>query len=547
LIAYALTASISCDIKEVNAVPGEVLSFSITVKNEEGYERDIRLSYFSPDGLEGRFVYEGKNVGTLRLNSSEEVNLEFQLEIPEDISEGTYFVSLYASGSHTIKVNVKYPDNPLRITSSITGVAVEAGDTVDFLLTLKNKLNGNYVVHLRCSVPEGWRCKFKENEVEVYAIVIGADEERNINLEVETDSSAEIGGYKIRPYFNDQFIELDVRITETHRGEKGEVKLKIVDRDGKGVSSARITAGNYTFYTSAEGEATFEIPPGTYDLRIYKGGYYDKEVKDVEVKAGKTTDLGTIFMEKKAYFAELVVLNPKLTSTLGKPAVFRFRIENRGYADDAYRLSVDELPPGFYAKFRDGEGSVVSEVFVESGESKEAYLEILLPPSAEPGVYSFTLNAVGHYHASRNLTLKLVGEYRISFEPEGGRYLLTAEAGETKEIRAMIRNIGKGVTLTNISVSVEAPQNWKIKVSPSNIPAIDPYESVPVEITAHIPPDTIPSEYKLRVIVKCDQMQESEDLRLMVKERSYAAIIGGAIIIAAIIGVVYIFRKFGRR
>ncbi len=546
-LAVVLAASISCDVYEVNAVPGEILKFTVTVKNDENYEKAIKLSYYAPEGFSGIFLYNGKIVESLRLSPNEEKNVEFQLHIPIDAEEGVYLVTVYADGSYTIRVNVEYPENPIKVYSPITGVAAEAGDTVKFQISIENLITGNYPIKLGCIAPKGWKCRYIENGAEVYSVILKAGESRNIELEVETDSSSDVGVYEIVPLFNSYHpLKLEVRITKTHRDEKGEIKLTVVDRDGKGVASARVEVDGHEFFTSAEGRATFEVPQGVYTVKISKGGYYDKELKDVEVKAGKTTDLGTIYLEKKAYYAELIVSNPKLAATLGTNPVFEFRVENLGYADDTYRMKVEGLPPEIFPAFR-VDGVTVSEIFLEGGESKDVRLELILSPATKPGKYEFRLCAIGQYKACKNLTLNLRGEYKVVFEPEGGRYLFVAEVGEIKNINAVLRNIGRGATLTNVNISVEAPHGWKISVDPSIIPAIEPYESVPVKITVSIPPDTIPSEYRLKVNILSDQIESSEELKIVVKERSYAHIIGAAIIFAAIAGVLLIFRKFGRR
>ncbi len=88
------------------------------------------------------------------------------------------------------------------------------------------------------------------------------------------------------------------------------------------------------------------------------------------------------------------------------------------------------------------------------------------------------------------------------FEPVGGMYLITTEAGKTAEFNAILRNVGRGATLTNINLTVSAPSNWKVSINPSSIPALEAGNSIPVKITAYIPVDTLPSEYKLRVNIK---------------------------------------------
>jgi len=87
-----------------------------------------------------------------------------KLYVPADAEEGTYFVTLYADGSHTIRVNVGYPENTIKVHSPITGVAAEAGDTVKFQITIENLLTGDYPIELGCTAPNGWRCRYIEND-----------------------------------------------------------------------------------------------------------------------------------------------------------------------------------------------------------------------------------------------------------------------------------------------------------------------------------------------------------------------------------------------
>lgn len=547
MVSYALVGTIKCEIAEVDAVPGQILMFDINIINKESYEREIPLNSHLPQDFGADFIYQNKIVRELKLNSSEERTVQFRVKIPQNAKEGTYFVTVYASDTYTIRINVRNPDDAVKISSAITGVSIEAGDSVRFPITVKNLVFGDYTVKLMCEHPEGWKCRFYDGDVEVFSIVLRPEEERQLILDVESDSSSDVGLYKVRPFFNSQFLELQIKITETHRGEKGEVKLRIIDRDGRGVEGAKIKVGNQIFYTSPEGDAIFEIPAGKYDIVITKGGYYDKEIKNVNVKAGKTTDLGTVYMEKKPYYVEVRVVNPKVTSTLAKTPEFRFRVENTGYADDTYLLSVEGLPAGFYTRFRDSAGVIVSEIFLASGDSEEISLEILVPPAAQPGTYNLTLHVDGRFKASRNLTLKLVGEYRLYLEPEGGRYMFTAEKGEKKEIPALIGNAGIGVPITNISVSISAPKDWEVSVFPNSILTLPAGQSIPVKIVLFVPPETIPSEYKLTVNVKSDQTQLTEEFKIIVKERSYATLIGVAIILSAIFFLIYIFRRAGRR
>lgn len=86
------------------------------------------------------------------------------------------------------------------------------------------------------------------------------------------------------------------------------------------------------------------------------------------------TDLGTIFLEKKVYYAEISVYSPIIMAVIGERTAFKFKMVNREYADDT-TMSVEGLPEGFYATFEEGKVTI-SDIFVESGGIKDVTLNI---------------------------------------------------------------------------------------------------------------------------------------------------------------------------
>lgn len=551
LIATFLTGSVEYDVSRISAVPGEEVSFNLEITNEEDLGRNIQFSYFSPEGLSGKFIYSGKEVGGLRFEADESKNIQFQLKIPPNAEEKEFIVFVHAENRLAFRIDVKTPNNPLEIKPSITGAAMEGGKDVEFPLKIKNTLNAGYKVDLSCLVPKSWSYKFIENDEEVYQILLNQNEERSLKLRVESVSDAKVKEYPITAYFNKQTIKMNVEITKTHEGEYGKIKFKNKDIEGKVIDSARINViGWREFSSSSEGEAIIEAPPGEYKINITKEGYYSKEIDNIEVKPGKINNLGTVTLDRRPFYAEVSVPNPKISCNIGSENTkFELKLENKGYKGDSYTLDVKGLPENFHSKFMDSQISTktISEVFVESGKSKDIYLEILTPPSAEVGKHNLTLMIDGHYSIEKNITLNLKGKHKIDLEPVSGGYLIVTEPGEKARFDIKLRNAGKGVALTNINISTDAPSNWWIDVYPTKIPALREGKDETVKINTYIPEGAVPSEYKLKITVESDQATMNEELRIIVKEKGYTTVIGGIIIIIALAGVFIAFKKFGRR
>ncbi|MEM4156176.1 MAG: NEW3 domain-containing protein, partial [Archaeoglobaceae archaeon] len=341
--------------------------------------------------------------------------------------------------------------------------------------------------------------------------------------------------------------ELEVWINKTHVGEKGEIRLRLIDKDGKGVASAKITVGEEVFYTSGDGEAIIEVLPGTYELRITKGGYEEKTIRDVKVKGGRTDDLGTILLEKKAYYAEIVV-SSRVSATIGEITKIPVKIKNSGYADDSYALRVEGLPSGYTATFKQN-NLAISEIFIESGDVEELTLEIYVPSTAEPGEIALKVVVEGAYTAVENLNLKLIGTFKLYFEPENGKYTITTSQGEAVVLKGSVKNSGVGTTLTNIRISVTLPNSyWELEdITPELISSLKPGESYPVSIKINVPSDASPSEYKVTIDVKADQTETAERITFVVQEKGYGTLVGIAIITASLFVIYLLIKKFGRR
>lgn len=538
-------SALECKISEVNAVPGEDVSIPLVLKNSADEEETFYLSYSSfPSAISGYFYYEGKRVSSLTLKPNESASINFVFTAPKDI--GDYQITISADESVSIMLKVEYPENALEVLPKISGLSLEAGDDATIDLTLRNKLSGIYEVSLSCIAPAGWECHFYDSGVEIFRLSLSAGESRTIKALVETNSSSEVGNYSVALKFNEKIEIIEIYVNKSHLNEKGEIRLTVIDKDGKGVSSAKITAGNESFYTSGDGTAIIELMPGTYDVKIEKGGYYEKTIRDVKVKGGRTNNLGTILLEKKAYYAE-ITMSSRVSATIGSVTSIPLKIKNSGYADDSYTLSVEGLPFGYTATFREN-NLAVSQVFIESGSTKELILDIFVPSTAEPSELELRVLAEGMFTAEAELTLSIVGTFELTFEPESGKYTVTASQGDTVLLKGNVKNTGVGTTLTNIKISASVPSDWEIlDVQPELIPSLKAGESEQVNIKISIPADASPSEYRITLSLSADQTSTTERLTVVVQEKGYATFLGLAIIAVSLFGLYVIVKRLGRR
>ena len=119
--------------------------------------------------------------------------------------------------------------------------------------------------------------------------------------------------------------------------------------------------------------------------------------------------------------------------------------------------------------------------------------------------------------------------------------------GEKASIELTASNAGKGGTITTIKPEITAPEGWTATIYPKEVASLKPGESERFTMTITPPGDITPSDYKVTVKLKGDQLEEEEDFRIIVEEPSNIAIYGAVIIGTVILALNFMFRKYGRR
>jgi len=443
------------------------------------------------------------------------------------------------------------------ILCDFPGQVIEAGETATFTLSVSNSGSSDPIKLWaeRYVGSSTWETRFVDGQTEVNRVAIPSGDKRSVTFEVETAADTPIGTYPVKTHIGDGSLWLYVTISETHTGELGTLKLLVTDKDGEKIKGATVAIYEENedepfdqVMTTADGVISTGLPQGVYALAVSKPGYSTAEKTGVKVKCGITTDAGTVMLDKSSYAAEVTVTSALITTPSGENPTFEIKIANIGRADDTYRLTTGVLPEGWYARYKEKttSSSDLSEMFIPEGEEKTLYLEAIPPYGTKVG--SFSLQAIiesssGAY--TEDLTAKISGSYEMKLSAE--RYRYEAGMGETVEFEVTVANIGDAGALTGIALEVSAPDGWKATVTPANITSLQPGESETVNVKVVPPSSIVASEYKITVKAVCDQGEQSDEFRIVVKEQSFAAIAGLLLLGAIAGGVWYYFRKYQRR
>jgi uncharacterized membrane protein len=96
-------------------------------------------------------------------------------------------------------------------------------------------------------------------------------------------------------------------------------------------------------------------------------------------------------------------------------------------------------------------------------------------------------------------------------------------------------------------MSATPPQGWNVTFDPPVIEAIAPDDAATVTAQITAADDAIAGDYALTITAKSDQASDSADIRTTVQTSPLWGFVGIAAIVLVLVGLAFVFQRFGRR
>ena len=240
---------------------------------------------------------------------------------------------------------------------------------------------------------------------------------------------------------------------------------------------------------------------------------------------------------------------PEQEGTAGTSFSFSTTLINNGLSTESYSLS-SSAPSGWQVSFvPSDESTSVASIEVESSTSQGLTVEVVPPEGVEAGEYDISCSAVS---ASETLTtdLKVVitGTYGISLSTPDVRLSFDSQANKDTDVTLTVTNTGNE-ELQNVTLTSSLPSGWEVTydVEDGIIDSIAAGSSAQVVATVTPSSEAITGDYVATFTAETDEATSSAEFRVSVKTSTLWGFVAVLIILCVAAGLVYVFRKYGRR
>lgn len=165
----------------------------------------------------------------------------------------------------------------------------------------------------------------------------------------------------------------------------------------------------------------------------------------------------------------------------------------------------------------------------------------------QAGTYHVSVRAKGEGTTlTKRLTAVVTGSAELALATASEQLNASGTAGEQTELTLLVRNKGSA-PLQGVEFSASPPSEWEVSFEPKTLTVLPPGQVS--KVTARITPagNAIAGDYIVGLSASAGSSNESVDVRYTVETSGWWGLIAVLVILAAIGGLLWAFRRFGRR
>jgi uncharacterized membrane protein len=204
-------------------------------------------------------------------------------------------------------------------------------------------------------------------------------------------------------------------------------------------------------------------------------------------------------------------------------------------------------PTGWQVSAHPTSQATAASVTVDAGANEGVTVTAKPSPDVATGDYPIALEAVsGDHTAEAKLGVHITGRVEMQLTTPDQRLNTNANAGEAKGLAVSVVNSGTS-PLTGVSLSGTGPSDWKVTFDPATIDQIESGTSATANAIITPSANAIAGDYVVTLSASTEGANETLQIRVTVETSPIWGIVGLLLILLAIGGLAWVFRRYGRR
>ncbi|MDR3546442.1 MAG: NEW3 domain-containing protein [Candidatus Limnocylindrales bacterium] len=237
---------------------------------------------------------------------------------------------------------------------------------------------------------------------------------------------------------------------------------------------------------------------------------------------------------------------PQLSGSPTSTFSYTLTLANTGVQKQTYTLQ-GQGPDGWTVSVHPSSNGQALTDTVDGGATDTLSVTAQPPSTVTAGSYPIQVTvASGSQSATTNLEADVTGAPAVTLSTPNQVLNAQVTAGSTGTVSLVVTNTGSTV-LQNVSVTASAPTGWTTTFAPTAISTIQPGSAATVTATLQPSSDALAGDYDVTFTATAGSATANVDIRTTVQTSPLWGFIGLALIVLVIVGLGWVFRRYGRR
>ncbi|MGO9179732.1 MAG: NEW3 domain-containing protein [Candidatus Limnocylindrales bacterium] len=236
----------------------------------------------------------------------------------------------------------------------------------------------------------------------------------------------------------------------------------------------------------------------------------------------------------------------KLSGTASSTFTYSLTLENNGTQQQTFTLQ-GQGPDGWQVDVHPSSNAQALTDTVPGGSSDTLSVTVTPSSTASAGAYPIQVMVVaGSQSAQVQLEADVTGSPDLTLTTPNQVLNAQVTAGGTGTVSLIVTNSGS-VPISDVSMTSTPPTDWNVTFSPSSIASLQAGDSQTVTATIHPPSDALTGDYDVTMTASGGGASQDVDIRTTVQTSPLWGFVGLALIAIVLVGLGWVFRRYGRR